>query len=74
MSKRRHAVDPDTGCAHIVTVNVHGYKFYRCCSNCDAIVPDGIEEAAINYCWDCGYRFDHTDDEHVTSEEKTNEQ
>jgi len=63
MTQRKRAADPVTGCAHIVTVN--GYKAFRCCSECDAIVPEDIEEEKLNYCWCCGAMFDHADDEPV---------
>ena len=54
-------IDPVTGCAHIE--NFHGYKLFRVCSKCSATVPEGIDEGDLNYCWNCGATFDHTDDE-----------
>ena len=56
------SINPITGCAHIQTISFIGCKF-RVCSWCNAEVPKDVEEARINYCWDCGNAFDHTDDD-----------
>lgn len=65
---RKLNINPITGCAHVR--NDYGYKVFRVCSACDAIVPEisGINEDEIDYCWHCGAMFDHTEDDEVQEE------
>ena len=56
------SIDPVTGCAHIKIAKFFGGK-YRACSNCEAEVVRCVDENLINYCWNCGAIFDHTDDD-----------
>lgn len=67
MSKPR--IDPVTGCAHIENEHTP-LGWFRVCSACKACVPIAVhhmgavlEEANINYCYNCGETFDHTDDD-----------
>ena len=59
---RNHAIDPITGCAHIMNLNLNGCKF-RVCSACHAEVPKDVDKVKINYCYYCGETFDHSDDD-----------
>ena len=67
------AIDVVTGCAHIKDLvtykHLAPYKHFRVCSVCDAEMPEEIEEEQINYCWWCGFMFDHTDDDPDSTKE-----
>lgn len=59
--RSKPAIDPVTGCAHIMNLNT--YCRFRVCSYCHAEVKQDEPEETINYCWRCGNTFDHTDDD-----------
>ncbi len=73
----KQAVDPITGCAHIVNErSIHG--IYRACSVCRAGIPDHvsgptfgnyIDEDQVDHCYSCGATFDHTDDDEPMEDE-----
>ncbi|MBQ3478176.1 MAG: hypothetical protein IJH25_08400 [Clostridia bacterium] len=67
MIMNKPAVDEVTGCAHIRNYKTTIGRF-RGCSVCMAGVPDHvsggyIDESIVEYCWNCGATFDHTDDD-----------
>ena len=55
--------DPITGCTHIKNWESPAFGVRRCCAYCDTPQPKDIDEERLNYCWYCGERFDHTDDD-----------
>jgi len=55
--------DPTTGCTHIKNWEHPAFGVRRCCAYCDTPQPKDIQEDLLNYCWNCGERFDHTDDD-----------
>lgn len=62
-------IDPTTGCAHIKNWESPAFGVRRCCSYCDAPQPKELTEELIEYCYSCGQRFDHMDDDKKEAED-----